>query len=175
MRRLVAFVVLLALLGLGTVGCQSQRVPPNSSPQTVLAVYAGDVMKSVHLIQDMVIKLEGPPPLGVPTAAVAKSVDACGKTAKIGLQLADALTAYQAAVDAIGQAAAAEKVNATLDALEASLKLVLDPITVTEGRKQIADLILEVTKTIWLLRATVPVPLKGEPLPTTFLLLPNAA
>lgn len=168
MRRLVALFLVTLL-----AGCAA-HVPPQSSPQATLAIYGGDVMKSVHTIQDMVIKLEGPPPLGLPTKAVALSVDACGKTAKIGLQLADALTAYQAAVEAVDKAAAAEKVNAVLDSLEASLKLILDPITVSAGRQQIADLIVETTKTIWLIRAAVPV-LKAEPLPTQFLPLPDAA
>jgi len=158
-RRFLTFLLVAVLLcGVAPLssGCKTaDKVPPMSSPQTVVAVYAGDIVKSIHTIQSTIIGLDDL----LPKDAVVKSVDACVQGAKLGLKLADSLTAYQNAMDAITKAAAAKDVNAIINEMEPLMKQILDPIspTVAGARQQIAALITETMKLIWTIRANVPV------------------
>jgi len=167
-RRVVLLVIVLLL-----TGCVN-HVPPQSSPQTSVALYGGDVMASTRKIQATIVGLEA---AGLPKEAIAESLKACAVVFNGGLKLADSLTAYQAAVSAATKIAAAADVNAAITALTDALPAILKPIGQSGARQQIADLITEVVKTTWLIRAAVPAPtLVPDPMPLpAFLMLAPAA
>ena len=166
MRRFLTFLLVAGLLcGAAPVssGCKTGgggRAPPLSSPQTVVAAYGGDVSKSIRTIQSTIIGLD-PVLSAYPggKAGAVKAVDACVQAQKIALKLADALTTYQNAADALAKAAAAKDVNTIIAELEPVMQKILDPISpnVAGARKQVSDLITETMKLIWTIRANVPV------------------
>lgn len=164
MRRALTFLLAAGLLcGAAVVptGCKTTGVaPPLSSPQTVVAAYGSDVSKSIRAVQSTIIGLD-PVLSAYPggKAGVVKAVDACIQAQHVALRLADSLTVYQNASDAIKKAIAAKDVNAIIGELEPVLQKILDPISpdAAGARKQITDLLAEVTKLIWTIRANVPV------------------
>jgi hypothetical protein len=171
----LALAAVVIFFAMATWGCGASHVPPQSSPQTSVAIYGGDVMASTRKIQSTIIGLEA---AGLPKAAIAESLKACAEVFRGGLMLADALTAYQAAVSAATKAAAATDVNAVVTALTDALPAILKPFGQIGGvRQQIADLIAEMVKTLWTIRALVPAPvLVPDPLPLpAFLTLAPAA
>jgi len=165
-RRFLTFLLVAGLLcgaALVSSGCKTGGggiAPPLSNPPTVVAAYGANVSKSIRAIQSTIIGLD-PVLSAYPggKAGAVKAVDACVQAQKVALKLADALTTYQNAVDALAKAAAAKDVNGIVLELEPLLVKILDPIspTVAGARKQISDLITETMKLIWAIRANVPV------------------
>lgn len=137
---LVAAVVLLT-------ACGGHQVTVENTSQGKVAVYATKVIDGTKAITDAVKQLEAS---GViPTAEAAAVVRTAVTIDKSGQQLADALQAYAVLTPSSAQAQSKlDEISGILNAIGAAVNNMLVPISNTEARTKIAQLVGALNQTV---------------------------